>query len=1061
MKKKLKCLLYLLLLLVALPAQGALVSGVVAGENGEGVPGVSVAVVGANIGVVTDAAGRYSIDVPDGATRLVFSSIDYARVEREVPASGGEINVTLGVRAYDVDEVIVTALGITREKKTLGYATSSFNGSDVANAKAVNPMTALQGKVAGLDISSSQTPGGTQNVSIRGFNVLNRSSQPLYIVDGVPLTNTQNQAGRLGELANTLNSQADFGSGINALNPNDIENITVLKGSAASALYGSRAAAGVIMITTKSGRNTNGKVLVNYDGGVTVQQIGRLPTEQTLFGQGWSGDRALDENGNWGTRFDGKDRVWGNVVDNSQQLKPYVYLKDRVRDFYDLGLGYNNALSLTGGTEQTQYHVSVSQNHTDGPIPTDDDSYDRYTLGVNASHKAKKLTLSTAANFSIEKNEVAPTGQDNSIYRSLNEIATDISIVDLKDYSNKFNNVDNYFTPYGINPYYALAMKEAVQNKYKLFGKMQLDYDLLKNLKLTYRFGGDFEAATEDMHVDALVYTPGSPNSSNADTPGSYSQTRRQRIQTNHELMANFAERWGDFSLNAIAGWNVNEQSYSALEGVITSIDVPGFYHLTNSLTPAESNQTSELYRVLGAYVNADFGYKDYVYLTLTARNDWSSTLPKSNNSYFYPASMLSFIATDFLQQQNISTGLLDFAKLRLAYGRTGKDAPMYGVYERFVSAALTNPGYPSVDDLSFPLAGVNGWTLSNTMNNPDLKPELTDEFEVGAELYFFNRRIGLDVSYYNKLTKNLIDQLPYDPSTGYTTQIANLGDVRNSGVELTLSLTPLKVNGFTWDIAYNFTKNYNKVERLDVGEIFLGGYANIGIYAVEGKALGQFKSQKAQTVIFNGVESTVVDGVGNPVPTPDEVFLDKDINEKFRMGLTNTFTYKNFSLSGVFDFRYGGHIFCYTKNYMHWVGSGPETAYNDRNPFLIPNSVVANGDGTYSENTTPVDPTALHTFYSNGGFQYSDFAVIDRSYLKLRTLSLAYQLPKKACDALRIAGLRLSLTASNILLWTPAENQYIDPEMTTFGNDISAKFGEFGTTPPYRSYIFGLNLSF
>lgn len=1051
----------LFLLLIALPAQGALVSGVVSGENGEGVPGVSVAVVGANIGVVTDAAGRYAINVPDGATRLVFSSIDYARVEREVPASGGEINVTLGVRAYDVDEVIVTALGITRSKKTLGYATSSFNGSDVANAKAVNPMTALQGKVAGLDISSSQTPGGTQNVSIRGFNVLNRSSQPLYIVDGVPLTNTQNQAGRLGDVANTLNSQADFGSGINALNPNDIENITVLKGSAASALYGSRAAAGVIMITTKSGRNTDGKVLVNYDGGVTVQQIGRLPTEQTLFGQGWSGDRALDENGNWGTRFDGKDRVWGNVVDNSQQLKPYVYLKDRVRDFYDLGLGYSNALSLTGGTEQTQYHVSVSQNHTDGPIPTDDDSYDRYTLGVNASHKAKKLTISTAANFSIEKNEVAPTGQDNSIYRSLNEIATDISIVDLKDYSNKFNNVDNYFTPYGINPYYALAMKEAVQNKYKLFGKMQLDYDLLKNLKLTYRFGGDFEAATEDMHVDALVYTPGSPNSSNADTPGSYSQTRRQRIQTNHELMANFAERWGDFSLNAIAGWNANEQSYSALEGVITSIDVPGFYHLTNSLTPAESNQTSDLYRVLGAYVNADFGYKDYVYLTLTARNDWSSTLPKSNNSYFYPASMLSFIATDFLQQQNISTGLLDFAKLRLAYGRTGKDAPMYGVHERFVAASLTNPGYPDIDNLSFPLAGVNGWTLSNTMNNSDLKPELTDEFEVGAELYFLNRRVGFDVSYYNKLTKNLIDQLPYDPSTGYTTQIANLGDVRNSGVELTLSLTPLKVNGFTWDIAYNFTKNYNKVERLDVGEIFLGGYANIGIYAVEGKALGQFKSQKAQTVIFNGVESTVVDGAGNPVPTPDEVLLDKDINEKFRMGLTNTFTYKNFSLSGVFDFRYGGHIYSYTKDYMHWVGSGPETAYNDRNPFLVPNSVVSNGDGSYSENTTPVDPTALHTFYSNGGFQYSDFAVIDRSYLKLRNLSLAYQLPKKACDALKIAGLRLSLTASNILLWTPAENQYIDPEMTTFGNDISAKFGEFGTTPPYRSYVFGLNLSF
>ncbi|MDR3367478.1 MAG: SusC/RagA family TonB-linked outer membrane protein [Prevotellaceae bacterium] len=1042
-------------------AQNRQVTGVVVDQAGAPVAGASVLAKGTTTGTLTDPEGRFTMYVPEGVTTIAVRYIGYAETEAPVAPS---MRIVLQTDEKAIDEVVVTALGITRSKKTLGYSTVSVSGSDIVNAKTVNPMAALQAKVSGLEISASPTPGGTQNVNIRGFNVLNRNSQPLYVVDGIPLINDQNQSGKLGDTPNTLNSQADFGSGINALNPNDIENITVLKGSAASALYGSRAASGVIIITTKAGKNTNGKVLVNYDGGVTVQQIGRLPTEQTLFGQGWSGDRLLDENGNWGARFDGKNRVWGNVVDNSQQLKPYAYLENRIRDFYDLGLGYNNALSLTGGTEQTQYHVSVSQNHIDGPIPTNDDSYDRYTIGTNASHKNNKLTLSSAVNFSVERNEVAPTGQDNSIYRSLNEIATDISIVDLKDYSNKFNNVDSYFTPYGINPYYALAMKEAVQDKYKFFGKVQMDYDLLKSLKLTYRFGGDFETATETMHVDALEYSDDSPNKGNGSSneqPGSYSEKRRQRIQTNHELMANYAAQFGDFSLNVIAGGNANEQRYSALEGIITSIDVPGFYHLNNSLTPAVANQESELYRILGAYVNADFGYKDYLYLTLTARNDWSSTLPEENNSYFYPASMLSFIATDFLKQQNISTGALDFAKLRLAYGRTGKDAPKYGVYERFVASTLLHPGYPSVDNLAFPLAGINGWTLSNTVNNPNLKPELTDEFEVGAEMYFFDRRIGLDVAYYNKFTQNLIDNLPYDPSTGYTVQIANLGDVRNSGIELTLSLTPLKVNGFSWDIAYNFTKNNNIVERLEVPEVYLGGYSGLAIYAVEGKALGQFKSQKAQTVALNGVEHTVVDGAGNPVPTPDAVYLDKDINENFRMGLTNTFTYKGLSLSGTFDLRYGGHIYSYTKDYMHWVGSGPETAYNDRNPFIVPNSVVDNGDGTYSENTTPVDPTALHTFYSNGGFQYSDFAIIDRSYLKLRNLSLAYQLPQKACSKIGITALRLSLTASNILLWTPAENQYIDPEVTTFGNDISAKFGEFAVIPPYQSYIFGLSLSF
>ncbi|GHV10539.1 SusC/RagA family TonB-linked outer membrane protein [Bacteroidia bacterium] len=961
-----------------------------------------------------------------------------------------------------MDEVVVTALGIKRDKKALGYATTSINGEDIANARVANPMAALQGKVAGVDISASQTPGGTQNVSIRGFNVLNTNSQPLYVVDGVPLTNIQNQSGTVGGTANTLNGQADFGSGINALNPNDIENITVLKGSAASALYGSRAAQGVIMITTKSGSNTGGKVRVEYDGGVTIQQIGRLPFEQTMFGQGWSGDRALDENGNWGARFDGKDRVWGNIVDNSQKIKPYVYLKDRIRDFYDLGVGYNNALSMTGGTDKTKYHVSVSQNHIDGPIPTNDDSYNRYTIATNASHQTNKVLVSSTVNFSVEKNEVAPTGQDNSIYRSLNEIATDISIVDLKDFNNKYNNVDNYFTPYGLNPYYALERKEAVQDKYKFFGKIQLDYDLLKNLKLTYRFGGDYESSIANIHEDAVAFTPGSPNaSSTIANPGSYEQMKRQRIQTNHDFFANFNDRFDDFSVNVVAGANINELSYDGIMGKITSIDVPGFYNFNNTLSPAVSTQSSWLYRIFGTYVNADLGYKDYLYLTLTGRVDKSSTLPKKNNSYFYPASMLSFIATDFLQQKNINTGVLDFAKIRLAYGQTGKDAPRYGVYDRFVASTVLNPGYPDIDDLKFPLGGVNAYTVSNTAGNLLLKPELTDEFEIGAETFFFNHRVGLDLSYYNKFTKNLIDTKPLDPSTGYTAQIANLGDVRNSGIELSLSLIPVQTKDFTWAINYNFTKNNNIVEHLDVEEIYLGGYSGTGIYATEGKALGQFKAQKALKVTIDGVEHPVVDGSGNPVPTPNEEYLNKDINEKYRMGLTNTFTYKGISLSGTFDFRYGGYIYSYTKDYMGWVGSGPETAYNDRQPFLVPNSVVDNGDETYKENTTPVNPTKLHTFYSNGGFDYSDANVIDRSYLKLRNVSLAYQLPKNVCSKLKIAALRLSLTASNILLWTPAENPYVDPEITTFGNDISAKFGEFGTTPPYQTYVFGLNLSF
>lgn len=1051
MKRKLTMFLALFFIGIGFAVAQTQVQGTVVDETGEPVIGATIQIKGTSQGTVTDIDGNFNLSAPANGT-LVISYVGYQT--QEVPVSGN-VRVVLGEDSEMLEEVVVTALGLTREKKTLGYGVSSFSGDEISNAQRVNPMEALQGKVAGLEVSSAPNPGGTQNVSIRGYSSFG-NNQPLYVVDGVPITNAQNRSG------SDLNSQADFGSGINALNPNDIENITVLKGSAASALYGSRAAQGVIMITTKSGKNTNGKLNIAYDGGVTVQQIGRLPSEQKMFGQGWSGDRELPENGNWGARFDGKDRVWGNIVNNSQQLKPYVYLKNRIRDFYDFGVGYNNAISFTGGTDLTQFHTSISQSSIDGPIPTDNDSYDRYTIATNGSHKANKLMISTSVNFSHEKNKVSPTGQDNSIYRSLNEIATDISIVDLKDRNNIFNNVDNYFTPYGMNPYHMLDIKEAVQSKYKFFGKLQFDYDIVDNLKLTYRFGGDYESSIADTHFDAIVFTPGSPNdgSSNA-SPGSYEQVRRERVQVNHDVMLNYNNRFGDFSLNALAGVNTNEQSYNRIGGSISSIDIPGFYDFTNSLSPSTATQESNKYRLWGLYVNADLGYRDYLYLTLTARNDHSSTLPEDNNSYFYPSAMVSFIATDFLHSKDIDTGILDFAKFRLSYGRTGKDAGLYAVYDRLLAAEITTPGYPSVDNISFPLGGVNAYTVSNTAGNINLEPELTDEFEIGADLAFFDHRIGVEFSYYNKMTKGLIATLPIDPTTGYTAQVANLGDVRNSGVELMLNFVPIKTSDFQWDLSWNFTKNNNMVKSLDTPEVFLGGFGGIGIYAVEGKSIGQYKSQKALTVEIDDVAHTIVDGKGNPQPTPEEEYLGKDINEKFRMGLTNVFTYKGFSLGATFDFRSGGHIFSYTKDYMHWVGSGPETVYNDRNPFLIPNSVIANPDGTYSENTIPVDPTGLETFYSNGGFNYTDHAVLDRSYIKLRNVSLAYELPKNIAAKLKVNNIRASVTASNILLWTPKENMYIDPEVTTFGNNIASRFGEFGTNPPYQTYVFGLNVTF
>ena len=1058
MKRKLMLLMTCLMIGIGLVnAQISKVTGnVTSEEDGLPVVGASVLVKGTTVGTVTDIDGNFTLtNVPSSAGTLVISFIGMQSQEVKIKPV---VKVALKSDAEQLDEVVVTAMGISRNKKALGYAATSMKGDEIANSRAVNPMNALQGKVAGIDISTAPGPGATQNVIIRGASSFG-NNQPLYVVDGVPITNEQNRSG------NDINDQVDFGSGINALNPDDIESMTVLKGAAATALYGSRAANGVIMVTTKTGKNTNGRVQVVYDGGYTISRIGRLPDEQKQFGQGWSGDSGgpnLHENGNWGAAFDGKYRVWGNIVDGEQLIKPYSYVENRVRDFYDLGMNYKNALSLSGGTDKTNYFVSLSQNHVDGVIPTNKDSYDRYTLGTRASHQAGKVKVSTSINVSTEKTQAVGSGQGASLHRSLYEIANDISIVDLKDYHNKFNNLDNYFTYYGTNPYYVLNENGAEQRKYKVFGKFQLDYNVIDQLKLTYRFGGDYESSRSETHIAPTSITPGSNNYGYVEeVAGNYEEMRRERVQMNHDFMISYDHKFGDFGVNAIVGVNANERQYNWLSGTITSIDIPGFYDLSNSKQPSVSDQYRSKRRLVGVYMNADLSFRDYLYLTLTARNDWSSTLPKGNNSYFYPGATLSFLLTDFLEKKGIDSGFMDFAKVRLAYGMTGNDADLYYVYNRFVAASSTNPGYPNIDDLQFPLNGTNAYTVSNQLGNSNLKPELTREFEVGFEANFFKNRIGIDFSYYNRYTDGLIDVLPKDPSCGYTSQIGNLGDVRNKGFELTLNLTPVRVKDFEWNFSWNVSVNKNKVEKLDVSEVFLGGFGGGGIYAVEGKPLGQFKMYGVQKADIDGKQCIVVDGKGMPLSTVDEEYLGKDINEKYRMGFTNTFTWKGISLFATLDYRNGGYMYSYTKDYMHWTGSSPESVYNDRKPFMVPNSVVSNGDGTYSENTTPVDPTQLHTFYSNGGFNGAQFAVISRSYLKLRDAGIAWQVPKLWCNKLGVNGIRLSFNMGNILLWTPRENAYIDPETTTFGNDVSAKFGEFGANPNNETYSFGLNIAF
>lgn len=1053
--------LFLCVGLEAVFAQTKNITGVVTGlDDGQPIPGVSVSVKGSSLGTITSIDGTYSINVPADASAIVYRFVGM-KTQEIVYTGQTKINVIMESESLEVEEVVVTAMGIKRSEKAVGYATTTIGADDIAASQTVNPMNALQGKVAGIQITSAPGAGSTQNVFIRGASSFN-NNQPLYIVDGVAIVNEQNQTGT------ALNSQADLGSGINAINPDNIAEMTVLKGAAATALYGSRAANGVILITTKTGaKNKDGKMLIAYDGSYGVSRVGRLPERQSMFGQGWSGKRALDENGNWGAPYDGKDRVWGNVVDNSQMVKPYKFLEDRVRDFYDLGQNYKNAISASGGNERTTYFLSFSQNSVDGVIPTDADSYDRFTVSANGSHKTDKLELSSSINFSNEHNRSVPSGQGTSVFRSILEIAEDISVVDLEDYNSKYNNLDNYFTPYGINPYFALNENGAEQTKNKFFGKAEAKYNFTSNLALTYRFGGDIENSTSEMWISKIEFTPGSYNEkSSTANAGSYENTKRTRYEFSHDFLLTYnKELSSDLSFNALGGVNFNERGYDRLEGSISSIDVDGYYNLSNSLTDAKSEQYTEKKRMVGVFGSVDLAYKNYAFLSLTARNDWSSTLPEDNNSFFYPGATFSYVFSDFFKQKSVDLGPISFGKLRVAYGWTGNDTDPYMINSVFVSGTSDNPGYPNIDDLSFPLNGVNSYEVSNRLGNPNLKPEITKEIEFGLDVRFFNNRLGFDVAYYDKNTEGLIAALPIDPSSGYTSQVTNLCDVNNNGIELAVNMVPVKTKDFSWEMTYIYTKNNNKVTKLNGdGEVSLGGFGGATIVAVEGKELGLFKTYVPQTVDINGETKVVVDGNGNVTKSADmQVLEDRSINEDFQMGLTNTFRWKSLTLSGTLDFHSGGYIYSYTKDYMHWTGSAIESTMNGRQPFIVPNSVVFNNDTkTYSENTTPVTSNTFHNFYGDyGAFESDAYNIIDRSFLKLREVSLSYVLPYSLASKLRMSEVRLSFVASNFLLWTPEDNQYIDPETTTFGNDIEGRFGEFGANPTNQVYTFGLSLKF
>lgn len=1027
------------------------VSGVVTDRNGEPVAGASVVVDGTTIGVITGSNGAYTISAKPGQT-LSFLFYGMKPLKQEV--TGATMNVVMEDDLMLLDEAVVTAMGITRSEKSIGYAATTVKNEDIATQHATNVTNALAGKVAGLQVSSTTTdPGAGINVVIRGYSSINSSNQPLYVVDNIIV------------------------GGMGSLSSEDIVSMTVLKGAAATALYGSRAANGVILITTKQGsRGLEKNFTISYSGGVEARQLSTLPVYQNSYGQGWNGAQTFIENGSWGPKLDGSIQPYGPIWNGYQLYHEYTAKPNNVRDFFEIGWSHKHNIAMDGISDDGKmtYYLSFNNANDNGIIPGNKDTYKRNGFAFRGSYAPVKwLKISSQVNFSTSKTQAIDMFQGTSLIDGLNEMARDVSFVDLQNLPAAFNSPEAYYTPYGItSPYWAIENRDNITNQKQIFGKVQADIMPIEHVTLTYRYSfnySDYDQKAGEPQIaldDALIYDNKGYAPSTLNAAGYVYAYYYRGYETNHDVLAQYNNSFVDnrLSVSAIAGLNVNERFGTGITGQTDDLAVySGFWNLSNGATKTTLSDSQSKRRLLGLYGDITLGWDDSIFLELTARNDWSSTLPLAHNHYFYPGATLSWIFTNYLPKNNI----LSFGKVRAAYGKTGSDAGVY--YTNPTYAQASYGGIYGSGIAKFPMNGANAFRRGTSIPATELRPEMTTEFEVGANLRFFEGRIGLDAAYYNRITNDQIFPITLDPATGYTSIVYNAGTVRNRGVELLFDFIPVQTRDFRWDVSINWAKNFSKVldlpDEVSDGKLLVDSFSTsaakdrVNFYIEEGMPYGTYWTY---TPMRTDDGKLIVDKYGQAELSEELEYSGFDANYKWTGGISTSLTYKNFSLSASLDARYGGKMFSRSKDIMQFTGNGLVTTYNDRRPFVIPNSVVLDeASGEYVENTTPIQlsDSSLQDYWGWGADEGRLFYLVDRTFVKLRNVSLTYNLPKKWIGPFQ--GIGVSAYVNNALTWTPSSNLYIDPEHTNQGTDRDGLFGETYVNPACRIWGFNLNVKF
>ncbi len=1039
--------LLLLIMVATLFAQGRAVSGrVTDAKTGTAIPGVTVTLKGLPGATQTNTAGEFTLSNVSSGTTLVFSFVGYRNFETKLN-TGSRVNVVLEEDAKQLNEVVVTAVAIPRQSRSLGYSTATIKNEELTKGKDRSVLSSLQGKVAGVQITnSSGGVGSSTRIVFRGGTSLTGNNQALIVVDGIPIDNSQIDAG------DNLNNQVDAGNRGNDINPDDVESVTVLKGPAAAALYGSRASNGALIITTKNGKLKGGKkseiiVSTSYN----FESILRLPDFQNEYGQGGKKQYDSRENFSWGPKFDGKIKPWGQQVGDSQRVKPYAAVPENVKDFFDIGRTFTTGVSLSQNNDRSTYFVSFNNVDQKGIMPGTE--YKRTSVKLSGTANiTDKIYSNASINYIRSTGDLSVQGQGTSPYDQVIQTPRDISLLELRDYRNKFNSLTGYYGAYTVNPWYTLGEDAYKTQVDRILGNIQVGYKPVEWLDISYRIGTDFSAdKRRQIQSKRIITDPDNQNFPNA-FKGSYQETSINIREFTSDLIASAKRKLSDdIGLTVLVGHNIRQRDFTALVSTANALVVPGIYNLSNADgNPTATNQIVNR-RLYGVYGELNLSYKNYLFLGVTGRNDWSSTLPKGNNSFFYPSANLAFVFSEVTKMPDF----ISYGKLRVSAAQVGNDATPYLLQSVFVSGSVTDGFQNSL--VNFPLNNVPGFTQGNIIGNPNLKPEITTSYELGLEMSFLKDRIGIEATAYTNESRNQILTVPIAASSGFTSQTLNAGSITNKGIELLLRGQPIRTRDFSWELTGTFTRNENKVKELfpGVNQISLGGFVGVTTVAKAGEPYGAFFGAG----FLRDPEGRVVVDPATGFPLADPVAKTHgSIQPDFLASLSNQFSYKGFTLSFLLDGRKGGLFFSRTKSLQEFVGTDPRTLQNDREPFVIPNSVVKTADGKFVANTTKVLDAQDYwvNFSSPTGIEH----LLDASFLKLREVSLSYRLPKKWLGKVPVAGIVVGLSGRNLFLWTPSENTYADPEASSFGTGNVQGF-EYGTIPSIKNYGANIKIIF